>query len=245
MRDFTGRVLGVAAMALIAVPAYAAVPASNADTTTRTADAGSSNNAAQKAADSDFGKFSQDGARAFADIDLARLEIFNGQTTKAAQDVHQAEAMLTKAQSDDTVFTKAESELKVPAGTTQHGTATSTPATTRISWLPVGGTMMIDEDYTADKTKRAGVDQADAQMKQGDSKQALKTLKLHNVDVSFVEQVAPLQASLKGVEQADTMMAQHHYFAANQALKSVDDGIRVDEQVYDEKPDSKTASNAK
>ena len=247
MREFSGKTLGFVAAALIAVPAFAATPAASSggktmSATSDTAGAGASDTAAAKAADHDFGKFSQDGAKAFDNIDLARLAIFNGQTAKAQQDVKQAEAMLTKAKSDDAVYMKAESELKVPAGTAQRGPANATPSTTRVAWLPVAGSMVIDEDYSADKAKGEGVAKADAEVKQGNSKQALDTLKLHDVDVSFVAQVAPLDATLKGVEQAANLMEQGHYFAANQALKAVDDGVRIDEQSYVATPEMKAAA---
>jgi hypothetical protein len=73
----------------------------------------------------------------------------------------------------------------------------------------------------------------------------METLKLNDVDVSFVEQVAPLDATLKGVQQAASLLSQNHYFAANQALKGVDDGVRIDEQAYVATPESKTASAGK
>jgi hypothetical protein len=60
-----------------------------------------------------------------------------------------------------------------------------------------------------------------------------------------VEQVAPLDAALKGVQQAASLIAQNHYFAANQALKNVDDSVRIDEQDYVGTPNSKTASAQK
>jgi hypothetical protein len=235
MFDVNARVLGLAAAAVIALPAYAAVP---------NASAGNSMSATQKTADRDFGQVSQDGTKAFQKIDMARLAIFNGQTDKAQQDVQQAETLLTRAQSDDKQFTKAESELKVPSGTAQRGPASATPSTTRIAWLPIGSTMTIDEDYIGNKAKGAGVAQADAQVKQGNTRQALDTLKLHDVGVSFLEEVAPLQASLKGVQQASSLLSQDHYFAANQALKTVDDGVRIDEQTYVGAPDNKKTASA-
>jgi hypothetical protein len=245
MPELNRGLLALAAAALLAAPAYAATPSSSGSGSTGTAESGNSASPAQQAANRDFGRFSQDGAKAFQDIDLARLAIFNGQTSQAQQDVQQAEAMLTKAKSDDTVFTKAESELKVPAGTTQRGPSNATPSTTRIAWLPIGGTMSIEEDYLANHAKSAGVDKADAQVKSGNARQAMETLKLHDVDVSFLEQVAPLQASLQGVEQASNLLSQNHYFAANQALKKVDDGVRIDEQSYVGTPQTKTASAGK
>jgi hypothetical protein len=237
MTDFNRRALSAAAAILMTVPAFAATANTSTDSNT--------NSAEQQQADRDFGHFSQDGAKAFTYIDLARLDIFDGQTAKAQQDVQQAEAMLSKAKSDDTVFTKAESELKVPAGTTQRGPANATPSTTPISWLPVSGFIAVDEDYTANGAKKAGVAKADTQVQQGNTKQALDTLKLHDVDVSFVEHVAPLDATIKGVQQAATLLSQNHFFAANQALKGVDDGVRVDMQTYVGTPKTRTATAAK
>jgi hypothetical protein len=246
MPRFTSPALSLAAAALIALPAYAATPnVPSRDASSNTADSADANTMAQTTADRDFGKVSRDGATAFADIDSARLAIFNGQTGKAEQDVQQAEAMLTKAKSDDTVFTKAEADLKVPAGTTQRGPANATPSTTQVAWLPIGGMMAIDEDYTASKAKNAGVTKADEQVKQGNTKQAMETLKLHDVDVSFIEQVAPLDATLKGVQEAASDLSQGHYFAANQALKKIDDGVRVDDVSYTGTPNGKTAANDK
>jgi hypothetical protein len=245
MSDFNRALLGLAAAFCMAVPAYAATPHSSMNSASGSSQSEGSNSAALSTAERDFGHYSQDGARAFQDIDLARLAIFNGQTSQAQQDVQQAQAMLDKAKSDESVFTKAESELKVPTGSKQTGPANATPSTTRISWLPISGMMSIDEDYTANPKKTAGVAKADAQMKAGNTKQAMETLRLNDVDVSFVEHVAPLQATLKGVDQAASLLKQDQYFAANQALKRVDDGVRIDEQTYVGTPDSKTASAAK
>jgi hypothetical protein len=239
---FNRPVLSLAASVLIALPAYAGTSTETNNAPKAADTQASGNSAAQTTADHDFGTYSHDGAKAFDDIDLARLAIFEGQTKKAAQDVQQAEAMLTKAKSDDQVFVKAEADLKVPHGTAQQGPANATPGTARIAWLPVGGMMAIDEDYTADKTKDSGVAKADAQMQQGNTKQALDTLKLHDVDVSFVEKVAPLDATLKGVQTAATLLSENHFFAANQALKGVDDGVRINVQSYEAAPDSKSAS---
>jgi hypothetical protein len=231
------RAFGVAASLLIALPAYAA---SNSGQTTEPAQASKADNT-QTAADRDFGKYSQDGSKAFDDIDTARIAIFDGDTAKAKQSIQDAQAMLTRAKSDDSVFMKAESELKVPAGTTQRGPNTA-PSTTRVAWLPIGGAMALDEDFAANANKKSGVDKADEQIKQGNTKAAMDTLKLHDVNLTFVEDVVPLESTISGVQQAETLISQGHYFAANQALKTVEDGVRTDEQTYVATPE-KRASN--
>lgn len=187
----------------------------------------------QQAADRDFGKLSGDGMKAFADLRAARLAIFNGETDKAKTLAQDAQAALGKAKTDDTVFTKAESDLKPHSGAAQDGTAKAAPSTTPVAWIPVDGVMTLGENYVETPDKAAGVAKADSQLKSGDSKKALETLKLSNVDVSFVEEVAPLAATVEGVDKAVQLLGQGHYFQANQALKSVQDGTRFEDVALD------------
>jgi hypothetical protein len=181
---------------------------------------------AQKAADQNFGKVSQDGASAFRNVRLARLAIFDGKTGDAQKDIKAAAASLQRASTDDSVFMKAEAELKAPKGMTQPATATSG----KVKWLPIDGALAIGEDYAATSAKAAGVAKANAQLKSGDQAHALETLKLAGLDVSFDEAVAPLQKSIDGVNQAEQLADSGKYYEANQALKGVQDGIRFDEQ---------------
>ncbi len=181
---------------------------------------------AQKTADQDFGKVSHDGDSAFRNIRMARLAIFDGKATEAQQDIKAAAASLQKASSDDSVFTKAEADLKAPKGTTQPAVA----STGAVKWLPIDGAMTIGEDYVDSAAKTAGVAKANAQLKSGDHAHAMETLKLAGVDVSFDEAVAPLEKSINGVNQAEQMANAGKYYEANQALKGVEDGIRFDEQ---------------
>ena len=181
---------------------------------------------AQKTADQDFGKVSHDGAAAFRDIRLARVAIFDGKPSDAQKNIKQAAASLQKASSDDSVFVKAESELKAPKGTTQPAVASSGA----VQWLPIDGAMAIDEDYADSAAKTAGIAKANAQLKSGDQTHALQTLKLTGVGVSFDEAVAPLKKSIDGVNQAEQLADSGKYYEANQALKGVEDGVRFDEQ---------------
>jgi hypothetical protein len=185
-------------------------------------------NAAQQAADKDFGRVSTDGFNAMHDVSMARWAIFNGDTNDAKQDLMNATSSLQKAQNDDAVFMKAESELKAPPGMTQPNPNHTQPNTTAVKWLPVDGAMAIGEDYTASPAKSAGVTKANAQLKQGDHAGAMETLRLAGVNVTFDEAVAPLDQTIKGVNTAETLLDQGEFYEANQALKGVQDGIRYD-----------------
>jgi hypothetical protein len=139
-----------------------------------------------------------------------------------------ATSSLRKAQNDDSVFMKAESELKAPPGVTQPNPNHTQPNTVAVKWLPVDGAMAIGEDYTAIPAKSAGVTKANEQLKQGDHAGAMETLRLAGVNVTFDEAVAPLDQTIKGVTTAETLLDQGEFYEANQALKGVQDGIRYD-----------------
>jgi len=205
------------------------------------ANAANSNNAA---ANKDFGKLSQDGFAALRDIRLTRLAIFDGNTDQAKQDIENASESLQKAQSDDSIYTKAESDLKTPSGMTQaHGSAQ--PAdTTPIKWLPVDGAFALGEDYVATPEKTKAVSDADAQMKNGNHDQAMDTLKLAHVNVVFDVEVAPLEKTIAGVEKAKQLLDKGQYFEANQALKSVEGGMRYDVQDFVATPQAKKTAQA-
>ena len=191
----------------------------------------------QKTASKDFGKLSTDGVKAFQDLHSACLAIFDGETAKAKTFVESAQAALTKAKADDTVFTKAEADLKPEPGMKQKATAGAQPSTTAVSWIPVGGQMTLGEDFVATPDKAAGVAKANTQIKSGQKADALATLKLADIDVLFVEEVFPLGTTISGVDKAAQLVDQRHYYEANQALKSVEDGMRIDTDILSAKPD--------
>jgi hypothetical protein len=189
--------------------------------------------------DKDFGKLSTDGSKVLQDVGLARLAIFNGQVTEAKRYTEEAMTAVEKAKNDDSVFTKAEADLKPPAGMTQPGAATA--STTPIKWIPMDGSMTLGEDYPATPEKSAGVSKANEQLKKGEHQKAMETLKLANVDVSFMTEVAPLDKTSSGIKQATQLLDSGKYYEANQALKVVEDGFRFDVTDIDSAP--KSAAN--
>ena len=157
---------------------------------------------------------------------------------------NEAQTALEKAKSDDTVFTKAEADLKAPAGVTQRGTGT-TASTTPTNWIPVNGSMTLGEDYVDTPEKSAGVTKANEQLKKGEHQHAVETLKLANIDVSFVMEVAPLDKTTTEINKAAQLIDAGKYYEANQALKSVEDGLRFDVTSVDSTPKKAAATASK
>jgi len=193
----------------------------------------------QISADKDFGKLSADGATGFQDLAFARLAIYDGRIDDAKKSVTQAVAAFNKAKTDETVFNKAESALKPPVGkdaVASKSTAAAESADaskaaqtkTPIAWLPVDGSIMIDEDYAAKPAKTAAVAEANKSLKGGDRKAALEKLKLADVQVVVVVAVLPVEQTINKLDQAATMINDGKYYEASQELRQVQASERFD-----------------
>jgi len=196
----------------------------------------------QSTASKDFGKLSTDGAKAFRDLRMARVAIFDGQIDKAKGFAQNAQTDFNKAKTDDTIFTKAEADLKPGPGMKQAAATDEKPNTSAVAWIPVDGQMVLGEDYVATPEKAASVDKANTQIAKGNKTEALETLKIADIDVYFVEDVAPLDTTIGGVDKAVQLISDGHYYEANQALKAVEDGMRVDSDVLTLTPDKVAAT---
>lgn len=194
----------------------------------------------QTAANHDYGKLSVQGANAIHDVRLARLAIFQGQINKAKTYTDDAEAAIAKAQTDDAVFVKAESELRPPSNMA-HSSTGPTPSTNPIRWIPVDGSMTLGEDFVVTPEKSASVAKASEQLKKGQKEKAMEALKLANIDVNLVLKVAPLEKTRSGIREAALLMRAAKYYEANQALKGVEDGMRYDIETVQDAP--KTAAS--
>jgi len=185
-------------------------------------------------ADKDFGKLSHEGARAFQDLTLARVAIFDGRVEAAKKFVSEADRDFGKAKTDDAVFTKAEADLKSAhsqsyqaAGTGRS--ASSTDAMKKpIAWLPVNGAITINEDYTADTTKTAAVADANKSLKSGDRKGAMEKLKLAGMDVDITLAVVPVEQTIRDVHQAAELINDGKYYEGSQLLRQVQESERFD-----------------
>ena len=184
-------------------------------------------NAAQppQVALNDMGKLSNQGSKAFSDIELARLAIFNGHPVEASRLVSEAQRSLKTAQTDDTAFLKAESDMKPPPSRVYQSSA---PKDTKaVSWLPVGADVTVSDDFTT-PAKTTAVTSANAHLKKGQTNAAMKELKLANVGVSYTMEVVPLKQTTVDVDKAAGLMKLDKFYQADQVLKQVQDSVRYD-----------------
>ncbi len=132
---------------------------------------------------------------------------------------------MQKAAKDDSVFTKANSELtsarKVEPGDKTE--ATKTDASAPIAWLPVDSQISLGEDFQATPEKMAAVTDANQSLKKADRKAALEKLALADVDVKFTTAVVPLEKTTQDVDKAADLIDQGKFYEANAALKDITD----------------------
>ncbi len=189
----------------------------------------------------DFRKLSADGVRAYQDIALARLAIFDGRTADAKKYVDDADAGFNKAKGDESVFTQAEATMRTHmtkagqgAGSSQQpsssasasadGKATNGGDVNKpIAWLPVDGTVTINEDYSLQPAKAKAVAEANKSLAQGDRKGAMEKLKLAEVDTAVSLALVPLNQTIGDVDQAKQLIESGKFYEGSQKLRAVQD----------------------
>ena len=219
----------------------------------------------QTAADKDFGKLSANGSRAFEDLTLTRLAIYDGRIADAKKYVNEADTAFSKAKTDEAVFTKAQADLKMPIGNAAsanknvsgaapdkvggaaprrapNGMLTDTEKADMkkpIAWLPIDGAITINEDYTANPAKTAAVADANKSLKSGDRKSAMEKLKLADMKVDVTLAVIPLEQTIKYTRQAADLINDNKYYQASQVLRQAQDNLRLDIASVPDTPSSK------
>jgi hypothetical protein len=192
----------------------------------------------QAMADKDLGKFSADGATAFEDIALTQRAIFEGRTDDAKKFVALADAGFKKAKTDDSVYTRAEADLKTPGAkddATKMGAAAAAPDAAKdkqmkapIAWVPIDGSITIAEDITGNPAKTAAVGDANKSLQGGDREAAVKKLKVAGIEVAIVLAVMPIDMTIDKVHQAAVMIDAGKYYEGSQELRLAEANERFD-----------------
>jgi hypothetical protein len=136
-------------------------------------------------------------------------------------------------------FTKAEADLKQPTikdAAADKNVSTQAPADntqadqmkTPIAWLPVDGSISINEDYSASPAKKAAVADANKSLKSGDRKGAIEKLKLADMNIDITLAVLPLEQTIDDVHQAASMINDGKYYEASQKLRQAQARERLD-----------------
>lgn len=90
-----------------------------------------------------------------------------------------------------------------------------------VAWLPVDGTVSINEDFTMKPAKAKAVEDANKSLAKGDKKGAMEKLKLADVDTAVTLAVVPLQQTIDDVNQAKQLIDSGKFYEGSQKLRAV------------------------
>ena len=193
-----------------------------------TTQASAKDKAANKAADKDFVKVSDDALTSMHDVHGARLAIFNGEPQKALTYVDAAVTRIGAAVKDADKFAL---ETKAPK--------------TDDSYVPFDANLTVLNAFEPTKEKAEHIAKANEHLHKGEKQEAIKSLKLAEIDVAVTTSMIPVQFAKERIDQAAKLVAAHKYYEANLALKSVDDSVLVETYAVDAVPKPKVAAKSK
>lgn len=162
-------------------------------------------------------KLSQDGYNVLRDIRAARVAIFNGDPHAAKRYVKKANHDLTRARKDETVAKGK--------GGKENG-----------NWIPIDGQLVISDNIVATPEKTTHFKIGNKKIKEGKTEEAIKDLKLAEVDVGFTRVLLPLNETTKQLHTATHLIGKQNYYEANMALKAAEDGLNMETVMLVEAP---------
>ena len=181
-----------------------------------------------KAADKDFVKVSEDAMTSMHDMHGARLAIFNGQPEKAATYVDAAVTRIGVAVKDADKYALDAKEPKA-----------------NDNYVPFDANLTVLQDFEPTTAKKEQIAKANEHLHKGEKQEAIKALKLAEIDVAVTTRMIPVKFAKERIDQAAKLVAEHKYYEANLALKAVDDSVIVETYAIDSVPKIKAKMKEK
>ena len=159
-------------------------------------------------------------------MSLTRRALFEGRTDEAKKYVALADSGFNKAKTDNTVYTKAEADLKAPgakAGAAEATSGADAPSAADmkkpVAWVPINESITIMEDITGNKAKTAAVADANESLLKGDKAGATQKLKVAGFEVAVTVAVMPINSTIDKVHKAAELIDAGKYYEDGQQLR--------------------------
>ncbi|EBT4809768.1 YfdX family protein [Salmonella enterica] len=157
----------------------------------------------------------QAGNTAMQDVQLARIALFDGDTSGAKRLLNDAKRKINDDQTDWSKYIKKNKKTPIDGD----------------GYVVINATMSVSEDYQASEAKNKAVRDANEKIKNGDKKGALEVLKLAGITVSESQVLMPLKATRNDIQKALDLFNEGKYYQSNLMLLSAEEGIIVDTDV--------------
>lgn len=128
----------------------------------------------------------QAGNTAMQDVQLARIALFDGDTSGAKRLLNDAKRKINDDQTDWSKYIKKNKKTPIDGD----------------GYVVINATMSVSEDYQASEAKNKAVRDANEKIKNGDKKGALEVLKLAGITVSESQVLMPLKATRNDIQKA-------------------------------------------
>lgn len=170
----------------------------------------------------DFVKVSEDATTSMRDLHGARLAIFNGEPEKALTFVDAAVTRIGAAVKDADRYAL---DTKAPKADD--------------AYVPFDANLTVLNTFEPTPENAEHIAKANAHLHKGESKEAVKALKLAEIDVAVTTSLVPVKFAEEYIDQASKFIAEHKYYEANLALKAVDDAVIIETYAIDAVPPTK------
>ncbi len=141
----------------------------------------------------------------------ARLALLDNKIDVAKTHVSDATKALAEGESDLKALRVADNEK----------------ADAKPEYLPFDISMSLSESFKASKENEAALEKASGLMKAGDKDAAVDVLRVASIDVNITAALLPEEISMEHLKAAADMIEKTDYFAANLALKEIEDSVLV------------------
>ena len=161
-------------------------------------------------------KFSANGHAAIVAIVAARVAMFEGHPKASIDLMVKAEQAMAAAEREAPDFKMETAHAR--AGSADQGA----------TYVPVDARMSMAEDYVRTPEKQGHIDNANKNMKSGDTQGAIRELKLAGIDVNYTLVLMPIASSENHLQMALTLADAGKYYESTVALKAIEDGLIAD-----------------
>ena len=167
------------------------------------------NSTEQTKSDQDLIRVSEDALKTMRDVGSARLAIFNGFPRQAQIYI-------------DAAVTRSEAALK---DADKYALDINASKKDGEKYVPFNTGLTVAETLEPSKEQQANISSANRHMRRGETKKAMETLKVGEIDFALATELLPIQTAKTHIEDAARLIGEGKYYEANLALKAVQDSV--------------------
>lgn len=158
------------------------------------------------------------GNEAMQDVQLARVMLFNGNTSKAKEFLLDANKKINDDETDWQRFIQQNKKTPVDGD----------------RYIIINATMSVNEDFQPSEAKTKAISNANKKLSQGDKKGAIEALRLVGITMTEKQILMPLQQTRTDIKKAIKLFDEGKYYQSNLVLLSTIQSLVVNTETVQE-----------